>query len=276
MADISKIILPNGSEYNIKDTTARTTANSKQDALVSGTNIKTINNTSILGSGNIDISGGGGTSSAMKRTGASSGTLTLGNGSANIKKIELIQTDFTEGNGFSADTTNKGIKCNEAGVVFVTAKIRVYDSFTANDYVNAYIYKGNSSIAMGRIRTSFQTYNSDIVISTYATVSANDVLTLWAYNDTGSRGTILKSATNMSVGYIKAGSSGGASFNPSGVESIIDAFSQEGAGWDYMPDDYKAPFQNILEGSYTSLDDYMEAYAQMICDIWDFMAFNLQ
>lgn len=30
----------------------------KQDTLVSGTNIKTINNTSILGSGNIDIQGG--------------------------------------------------------------------------------------------------------------------------------------------------------------------------------------------------------------------------
>ncbi len=33
----------------------------KQDALVSGTNIKTINNQSLLGSGNIHISGGGGT-----------------------------------------------------------------------------------------------------------------------------------------------------------------------------------------------------------------------
>lgn len=31
----------------------------KQDTLVSGTNIKTINNESILGSGNITISGGG-------------------------------------------------------------------------------------------------------------------------------------------------------------------------------------------------------------------------
>ena len=31
----------------------------KQDTLVSGTNIKTINNESILGSGNIDIQGGG-------------------------------------------------------------------------------------------------------------------------------------------------------------------------------------------------------------------------
>ena len=32
----------------------------KQDTLVSGTNIKTINNNSILGSGNLVISGGGG------------------------------------------------------------------------------------------------------------------------------------------------------------------------------------------------------------------------
>lgn len=31
----------------------------KQDILVSGTNIKTINNQSLLGSGNIDIQGGG-------------------------------------------------------------------------------------------------------------------------------------------------------------------------------------------------------------------------
>lgn len=35
-----------------------TTINNKQDTLVSGTNIKTINNQSILGSGNVDISGG--------------------------------------------------------------------------------------------------------------------------------------------------------------------------------------------------------------------------
>lgn len=35
-------------------------ANGKQDALVSGTNIKTINNESILGSGNISVGGGGG------------------------------------------------------------------------------------------------------------------------------------------------------------------------------------------------------------------------
>ena len=54
MADISKVILPDNSEYDIKDATARSGLSDKQDTLVSGTNIKTINNTTILGSGNID------------------------------------------------------------------------------------------------------------------------------------------------------------------------------------------------------------------------------
>lgn len=40
--------------------TVITDISGKQDALVSGTNIKTINNESILGSGNITISGGSG------------------------------------------------------------------------------------------------------------------------------------------------------------------------------------------------------------------------
>ena len=52
MADITKITL-NGTDYNVKDPNA-------QETLVSGTNIKTINNQSILGSGNITIQGGSG------------------------------------------------------------------------------------------------------------------------------------------------------------------------------------------------------------------------
>ena len=52
MADITKITL-NGTDYNVKDPNA-------QPTLVSGTNIKTINNQSILGSGDITIQGGSG------------------------------------------------------------------------------------------------------------------------------------------------------------------------------------------------------------------------
>lgn len=42
----------------------------KQDTLVSGVNIKTVNNESLLGSGNITIAGGGGASDWVSRTGA--------------------------------------------------------------------------------------------------------------------------------------------------------------------------------------------------------------
>ena len=48
-----------------------TSVSSKQDNLVSGTNIKTINNESILGSGNINISAGGGTMVDMRVNGSS-------------------------------------------------------------------------------------------------------------------------------------------------------------------------------------------------------------
>lgn len=54
---------------------------SKQDKLVSGTNIKTINNMPILGSGNIEIQGGGGSSAyngklTIKRNGSTVGSFT--------------------------------------------------------------------------------------------------------------------------------------------------------------------------------------------------------
>lgn len=55
MADISQITLPNNSVYDIKDSTARSDLEGKQNVLVSGTNIKTINGNSILGSGNIPV-----------------------------------------------------------------------------------------------------------------------------------------------------------------------------------------------------------------------------
>ena len=48
--------LSNGTDtYAIKDAEARTAIANKQDTLVSGTNIKTINNNSLLGSGNITL-----------------------------------------------------------------------------------------------------------------------------------------------------------------------------------------------------------------------------
>ena len=58
---ISKVKLPDNSTQDITDSrissTDITNWNGKQDALVSGTNIKTVNNESLLGSGNISVAG---------------------------------------------------------------------------------------------------------------------------------------------------------------------------------------------------------------------------
>lgn len=54
----------------------------KQDTLVSGTNIKTVNSTSLLGSGNIVISGGGGASTQV--------TLTVSPTAINYKEVVVI------------------------------------------------------------------------------------------------------------------------------------------------------------------------------------------
>jgi hypothetical protein len=59
-ADVGLANADNTSDINKPVSTAQQTAiNLKQDTLVSGTNIKTINGTSVLGSGNIAIAGGG-------------------------------------------------------------------------------------------------------------------------------------------------------------------------------------------------------------------------
>ena len=57
--------LSDDSTHRLVTDDEKTAWNSKQDELVSGTNIKTINNKSILGSGNIVIEGGGGGSGTV-------------------------------------------------------------------------------------------------------------------------------------------------------------------------------------------------------------------
>ena len=56
MTNVSKITV-NGNDYDIKDTEARSGLSNKQDTLVSGTNIKTINGNSLLGSGDLTVGG---------------------------------------------------------------------------------------------------------------------------------------------------------------------------------------------------------------------------
>ena len=104
-----------------------TALGNKQDTLVSGTNIKTINNTSILGSGNIDIQGGGSSYSAGTGIDITNDVISVNSGVVTTnteqtisgkkifknsdKPIEFKQNDNNSKVGFSikntADTNNE-------------------------------------------------------------------------------------------------------------------------------------------------------------------------
>ena len=102
-------------------TTAQTNSllSGKQNTLVSGTNIKTINNESILGSGNISVEGKGvvGNGSISVSTGATNYTINFtpsiwaGTGSSSIKENNSNNTasgiySHAEGNGTKASSTS--------------------------------------------------------------------------------------------------------------------------------------------------------------------------
>ena len=101
--DVS-LTIPTSTSQLVNDAefiTAEYHDNTKQDTLVSGTNIKTINNQSLLGSGNITISGGGG----------GSGTDT---GFANVREIQAADNQTT----YNPDTKEYIISSGNADIFY--------------------------------------------------------------------------------------------------------------------------------------------------------------
>lgn len=175
MADISKITL-NGTDYNVKDANA-------QPLLVSGTNIKTINNESLLGSGNIVISGGsGGGETVIELTQAEYDALT-----AYTENTTYIITDATPINmddyattattsAISADVaTLSGSVTNKADKASVTANSnRVFPKYNTDGIITGTtgnnVYARSLSIN-GTSKTMLQETNSDFT-GIYAPTSA--------------------------------------------------------------------------------------------------------
>lgn len=77
----------------------------KQDTLVSATNIKTINNESILGSGNIDIQGGGGVD-VVQTTGTSTTDVMSQDAVTTVINKKLNSVDFAATNWAGTGTTS--------------------------------------------------------------------------------------------------------------------------------------------------------------------------
>lgn len=106
-----KLALPNTTSWTGNKTIATTDdVATKQDTLVSGTNIKTINNTSLLGSGNISISGGTTTDVQINSTSITSGGVadikTNGTYNASTNKIATMDDVSVK---LDKNTTNSSV-----------------------------------------------------------------------------------------------------------------------------------------------------------------------
>ena len=114
------------STYNTYTAATDTALNGKQATLVSGTNIKTINNESILGSGNIDIQGGG----TVDQTIISGSTNAVAGGAVYNKIDEVEQVTAA---GLNALNDNFG------GLKLVKLSQAAYDSLATKDASTLYV-----------------------------------------------------------------------------------------------------------------------------------------
>lgn len=135
----------------------------KQDTLVSGTNIKTINNESLLGSGNINITSGGGTMVDMRVNGSS---VVDSNNVGNIATEGTYNATTNKIATTSDIPTKVSDLTNDSGFID-GLEILSYGNSTWNDFITAYqknkvVYcraSSNSNPASGsQTRLAFMAY----------------------------------------------------------------------------------------------------------------------
>jgi hypothetical protein len=209
MADISKITL-NGTDYNVKDANA-------QETLVSGTNIKTINNESILGSGNITIQGGSGGGETV---------------------IELTQAQYDALSAYAPDTTYiitdaTPIDMDDYATTADTAAIEA-DVATLSGSVANKADKANVSANSARI---FPRWNSQGIITGTTGSNMYEV----THNINGSSYTIVRAGTSGSLPSIFAPTVSGA------TGSVLLSAGNTAPSWS----SYK--FQFITQTEYDAL-----------------------
>lgn len=148
----------------------------KQDTLVSGINIKTINNTSILGEGNIEISGGGSVdvdqTYSPTSTNPQSGTAIAGAGF----KTTVTASDVTIALGYTPyNATNPAGYTNNIGTVTSVNNIEPVDGNVTLEIPNAPVdqtYDATSTLAQSGTAVA-QALEGIVVDQTYDLTSSN-------------------------------------------------------------------------------------------------------
>ena len=114
----------------------KSTWSGKQDALVSGTNIKTINNESILGSGNITISGGSGGNPTVELTQAEYDALvSAGTVSADTYYIITDATPIDMSNYYTSAQTDSAISAATSGKVDTSSVVTAVTSASTDSQI---------------------------------------------------------------------------------------------------------------------------------------------
>ena len=141
------------------DNAVTAATSTKQDTLVSGTNIKTINNESILGSGNITIEGGGGSS------------YTAGDG-IDITNDVISVTGKTDSSAFTAYTAATNSRLSEDEEVTAAALNNINDRLSEDEEVTAAGLNAVNS-ALGGLKLQ------QITQSAYDALTTKDASTLY-------------------------------------------------------------------------------------------------
>jgi hypothetical protein len=152
-----------------------TTFNNKQAALVSGTNIKTVNGTSILGSGNIVISGGTGLTSL---NGLTSGT--------QLFSVASTGTDFTITSTTDTHTLAIPTASSSARGLLSSANWTTFNNKLGYTGATADLNLGVYNLIVNNVFTGFTSVAASGTLITL-TVSSTPY-----YNVTGSGGQIIK------------------------------------------------------------------------------------
>ena len=135
----------------------------KQDALVSGTNIKTINNESILGQGNITIGGGGGSTDvvlyteqtltseqkAQARTNIGAGTSSFSGSYNDLENRPSIPDEQIQSDWDQSDTTKKDFINNKPDIPTVPTNVSAFTNDAG--YLNCPIIEDTRSSAVAAI-----------------------------------------------------------------------------------------------------------------------------
>lgn len=158
MANVSKIQLPNGDIYALEDSAAQSALSGKQDKLVSGTNIKTVNSNSLVGSGNVSV----GTITSVETTAGAHSAIDVSSGAANFN-VPTKTSHLTNDSGF---TTNTGT------ITEVTAGSGLSGGGTSG----AVTLNHSNSVTAGTIGSSSETSGATVSIP-YATYDSNGHIT---------------------------------------------------------------------------------------------------